>query len=128
MLLQEQIIFFQGSRILDIIIFSLFDVLIMCFAFLQIDWWSEGHGLAILSLHFHHGTRNRGEIKILIFSTKMLSIRSTVPTEEPNKTTKTDTGPLMTKLHRIGHSCDCIYHLYCIVSNTTHCHSKGKRV
>ena len=32
--------------------------------------------------------------------------------------TKTDTSPLMTKLHRIGHSCDCISDLYCIECQT----------
>ena len=92
-------------------------------------WWLEGHNHSVsaLSFHFHQGISNRGEIKILIFSTKMLSIQSAVPTKEPNKTTKTDTRPLMTKLHRIGHSCDCISNLYCIVSNTTQCYSKGKR-
>ena len=77
-------------------------------------------GLGSVSLSHESTVNCATEIKILIFSTKMLSIQSTVPTKEPNKTAKTDTSPLMTKLHRIGHSCDCISHLDCIVSNTTH--------
>ena len=105
-------------------IYWLSDAPCFCLIVCCLEWSS----ISPLSFHFHEGTRNREEMEILIFSTKMLSIQSSVPTKEPNKTTKTDTSPLMTKLHRFGHSCDCISDLYCIVSNTTHCHSKGKRV
>ena len=71
-------------------------------------------GLGSVSLPHESTVNCATEIKILIFSTKMLSIQSTVPTKEPNKTTKRATSPLMTKLHCIGHSSDCISDLYCI--------------